>query len=62
VPCPADDRRMKIVINVAKSTTGRLAGTVRPSGSTTQAEFDGTMELLAALERLCAVDDRLETP
>jgi len=53
---------MEIVINVAKSTTGRLAGTVRPSGSHTQAEFDGTMELLAALERICAVEDRLETP
>jgi hypothetical protein len=53
---------MEIVINVAKSTTGRLAGTVRRSGSPTQAEFDGTMELLAALERFCAADDRLETP
>jgi len=53
---------MEIVINVAKSITGRLADTVRPSGSHTQAEFDGTMELLAALERICADDDRLETP
>jgi hypothetical protein len=52
---------MEIVINIAKSTTGRLAGTLRPAGSGDLAQFDGTMELLAALERVCA-DDQLESP
>jgi hypothetical protein len=53
---------MEIVINFTKSATGRLALTLRTSDSRTQAEFDGNMELLAALERICAVDDRLEMP
>jgi hypothetical protein len=48
---------MEIVINVDKSTTGRLAGTVRTTGSSSETDFDGTMELLAAVERLCAADD-----
>jgi hypothetical protein len=53
---------MEIVINLAKSTTGRLAGTLRTSDSRRTAEFEGTMELLAALERICTSDERLETP
>lgn len=53
---------MEIVINVTKSTNGRLAGTLRTPDSRRTAEFNGTMELLTALERICAADDRLETP
>jgi hypothetical protein len=48
---------MEIVINVVKSTTGRLAGTLRAPRSELTTEFDGTMELLAALERICAAGD-----
>ena len=50
------------MINLAKSPDGRLAGTLRTAGSGCAAEFNGTMELLAALERACTVDDRLEMP
>lgn len=39
--------RMEIVINVEKSTIGRLSGTVRATGSQSPTDFDGTMELLA---------------
>jgi hypothetical protein len=53
---------MEIVINVEKSTTGRLAGTVRPTGSQSAMEFDGTMELLAAVERICSANEPSETP
>jgi hypothetical protein len=53
---------MEIVINVDESTTGRLAGTVRSTGSASATGFDGTMELLAAVERLCAADDAAESP
>jgi hypothetical protein len=53
---------MEIVINVEKSTTGRLAGTVRPTGSQSAMDFDGTMELLAAVERICIADEPSETP
>ena len=53
---------MEIVINVDKSTTGRLAGTVRTTGSSSSTDFDGTMELLAAVERLCADDDPSKLP
>ena len=52
---------MEIVIDVERSTTGRLAGTLRAPGSQTTTRFDGTMELLAALERICTADDRPET-
>jgi hypothetical protein len=48
---------MEIVITVVKSTTGRLAGTLRAAGSASTSDFDGTMELLAALERICTADD-----
>jgi hypothetical protein len=47
---------MEIVINIAKSLSGRLVGTVRANNSDTATKFDGTMELLAALERICAAD------
>jgi hypothetical protein len=53
---------MEIVINVEKSTTGRLAGTVRTTASPSAKEFDGTMELLAAVERICAADEPSESP
>jgi hypothetical protein len=53
---------MEIVISVEKSTTGRLAGTVRAPGSPSATGFDGTMELLAAVERICAADDMSESP
>jgi hypothetical protein len=52
---------MEIVINVDKSASGRLAGTVRTIGSASATGFDGTMELLAAVERLCAADDPPES-
>ena len=50
--------RMEIVIDVERSTTGRLAGTLRAPGSQTTTRFDGTMELLAAVERICADSNR----
>jgi hypothetical protein len=53
---------MEIVINVEKSTTGRLAGTVRTTGAQSATVFEGTMELLAAVERICAADDGSELP
>jgi hypothetical protein len=53
---------MEIVINVEKSTTGRLAGTVRTAGSQSATDFDGAMELLAAVERICTADEPSETP
>jgi hypothetical protein len=54
--------RMEIVINVEKSTIGRLSGTVRATGSQSPTDFDGTMELLAALERICTADEASESP
>jgi hypothetical protein len=53
---------MEIVINVEKSTTGRLAGTVRPTGSEPATDFDGSMELLAAVERICGAGEPSESP
>jgi len=53
---------MEIVINVEMSTTGRLVGNVRTVGSRSGTAFDGTMELLAAVERICAVDEPSESP
>jgi hypothetical protein len=53
---------MEIVINVEKSTTGRLAGTVRTTGSQSATDFDGTMELPAAVERICTADEASESP
>ena len=54
--------RMEIVINVEKSRTGRLAGTMRTVGSQSPTDFDGTMELLAAVERMCTADEASESP
>jgi predicted RNA methylase len=53
---------MEILINVEKSPTGRLAGTVRATGSQSATCFDGTMELLAAVERICTAEDGPESP
>jgi hypothetical protein len=53
---------MEIVINVEKSTIGRLSGTVRATGSQSPTDFDGTMELLAAVERICTADEASESP
>ncbi|HET7668299.1 MAG TPA: hypothetical protein VFK56_19980 [Mycobacterium sp.] len=52
---------MEIVINVEKSAAGRLAGTVRTTSSLSAADFDGAMELLAAVEWICAVDEASES-
>jgi hypothetical protein len=51
---------MEIVINVVKSPSGRLAGTMHAPGDGSAVDFSGTTELLAALERLCTPDDRAE--
>jgi hypothetical protein len=53
---------MEIVINVEKSTTGRLAGTVGLAASQSATEFNGTMELLAAVERICGADEPSASP
>jgi hypothetical protein len=53
---------VEIVISIMRSTGGRLAGTVRTAGSRSGIDFDGTMELLAAVERLCAADDPSRWP
>jgi len=53
---------VEIVINVVKSTRGRLAGTVRTAGSSSGTDFDGTMELLAAVERICTADEASASP
>jgi hypothetical protein len=52
---------VEIVINVVKSTSGRLAGTVRSASSRSGTDFDGTMELLAAVQRICATDEPSES-
>jgi hypothetical protein len=53
---------MEIVINVVRSANGRMAGTLRTPGFGAVRRVRRTMELLAALERVCAVDDRPEAP
>jgi hypothetical protein len=46
---------MQILIDVARSSDGRLAGTARPAGSASESRrFAGVMELIACLEQLCA--------
>jgi hypothetical protein len=46
---------MQIVIDVAWSSDGRLAGTARSAGPAGEARhFAGVMELIACLEQLCA--------
>jgi hypothetical protein len=46
---------MKIIIDVVRSSDGRLAGTAKPAGSGGEGRrFTGVMELVACLEQLCA--------
>jgi len=46
---------MQILIDVARSSDGRLTGTARPADSASEGRrFTGVMELVACLERLCA--------
>jgi hypothetical protein len=46
---------MQIIIDVAWSGDGRLAGTARPAGLAGEGRrFAGVMELVACLEQLCA--------
>jgi hypothetical protein len=46
---------MQIVIDVIRSSDGRLAGTAWPAGSGGEGRrFAGVMELVACLEQLCA--------
>lgn len=46
---------MQIVIDIARSSDGRLAGTARPAGSASEGRrFAGVMELVACLEQLYA--------
>jgi hypothetical protein len=46
---------MQILIDIARSSDGRLAGTARPADSASEGRrFTGVMELVACLEQLCA--------
>jgi uncharacterized protein (TIGR02246 family) len=47
---------MEIIVDLARSPQGQLAGTVRPAGSVKRRDFRGVMELLACLERIIDVD------
>jgi hypothetical protein len=42
---------VEIIIDVARASQGRLAGTLRLVGSAESRDFVGVMELLARLER-----------
>jgi hypothetical protein len=54
---------MQILIDVARSSDGRLAGTVRPADSASEGRrFDGVMELIACLEQLCSTAPQYGTP
>jgi hypothetical protein len=45
---------MQILIDVARSSDGRLTGTARSADSASEGRpFTGVMELIACLERLC---------
>jgi hypothetical protein len=46
---------MQILIDIARSSDGRLTGTARSADSASEARrFAGVMELVACLEQLCA--------
>ena len=46
---------MQILIDVTRSSDGRLAGTARLADSASEGRrFSGVMELIACLEQLCA--------
>jgi hypothetical protein len=53
---------MEIIVDVARSSQGRLAGTVRPAGSVERRPFHGVLELLAQLERIIDVEDSVTNP
>ncbi len=45
---------MHILIDITRSSDGRLAGTASPAGSAAEGRrFAGVMELVACLEQLC---------
>lgn len=54
---------MQILIDIARSSDGRLAGTIRPAGSASETRrFVGVMELVARLEQLCATASHHSMP
>ena len=54
---------MQILIDVIRSSDGRLAGTARPADSVGEGRrFSGVMELVACLEQLCAVASHTSEP
>jgi hypothetical protein len=54
---------MQILIDVVRSSDGRLAGTARPADSAGQGRgFSGVMELVACLEQLCATASHDSVP
>jgi len=54
---------MQIIIDIARSSDGRLAGTARPADSASEGRrFAGVMELVACLEQLCAAASHLSMP
>jgi hypothetical protein len=54
---------MQILIDIARSSDGRLTGTARPADSASEGRrFAGVMELVACLEQLCATASHDNTP
>jgi hypothetical protein len=54
---------MQILIDIARSSDGRLTGTARPAGSAREGRcFTGVMELIACLEQLCATAPQHNAP
>ena len=54
---------MQIVIDITRSSDGRLAGTARPAGSPGEGRrFVGVRELVACLEQLCATTPHQSMP
>jgi hypothetical protein len=43
---------VEIIVNLTRSSDGRLTGTVRPAGSLERRDFQGVMDLMAQLERI----------
>jgi len=54
---------MQILIDIARSSDGRLAGTARPADSPGEGRrFAGVMELVACLEQLYAIASHPSEP
>jgi hypothetical protein len=54
---------MQILIDIVRSSDGRLAGTARSADSAGEGRrFAGVMELVACLEQLCATAPRRGLP